>query len=108
MIFYFLSGYLVVAMLFLAIGSLSDSMQDAQSYLTPVLILIMLPVVFTIQTIARNPDAAFVHVLSLIPLYTPFADIMRLSDVITRAMAVDKTKRFQSMDELRGALEKYM
>ena len=31
-----------------------------------------------------------------------------LSDVIGRAMAVDKTKRFQSMDELRGALEKYM
>jgi len=31
-----------------------------------------------------------------------------LSDVVTRAMSVDKTKRFQSMDELRGALEKYM
>jgi len=31
-----------------------------------------------------------------------------LSDVVTKAMSVDKTKRFQSMDELRGALEKYM
>jgi HEAT repeat protein/tRNA A-37 threonylcarbamoyl transferase component Bud32 len=31
-----------------------------------------------------------------------------LSDVVTKAMAVDKTKRFQTMDELRGALEKYM
>ena len=31
-----------------------------------------------------------------------------LSDVVGRAMAVDKTKRFQTMDELRGALEKYM
>ncbi|MEJ1966629.1 MAG: HEAT repeat domain-containing protein [Gammaproteobacteria bacterium] len=31
-----------------------------------------------------------------------------LSDVIARAMAVDKTKRFQTMDDLRGALEKYM
>jgi serine/threonine-protein kinase len=31
-----------------------------------------------------------------------------LGDVVTKAMAVDKTKRFQSMDELRGALEKYM
>ena len=31
-----------------------------------------------------------------------------LGEVVTRAMAVDKTKRFQTMDELRGALEKYM
>jgi serine/threonine-protein kinase len=31
-----------------------------------------------------------------------------LAEVVSRAMAVDKTKRFQSMDELRGALEKFM
>jgi eukaryotic-like serine/threonine-protein kinase len=31
-----------------------------------------------------------------------------LGDLIMKAMAVDKTKRFQSMDELRGALEKFL
>jgi hypothetical protein len=31
-----------------------------------------------------------------------------LSDVIMKAMAVDKNKRFQTMDELRGALEQHM
>ncbi|HVC30806.1 MAG TPA: protein kinase, partial [Steroidobacteraceae bacterium] len=31
-----------------------------------------------------------------------------LSDLIMRSMAVDKSKRPQSMDELRGALEKYI
>jgi len=31
-----------------------------------------------------------------------------LSDLVMKSMAVDKTKRFQSMDELRGALEKYL
>jgi serine/threonine-protein kinase len=30
-----------------------------------------------------------------------------LSEIVTRAMAVDKVRRFQSMDELRTALEKY-
>jgi serine/threonine-protein kinase len=30
-----------------------------------------------------------------------------LAEVITRAMAVDKAKRFQTMDELRGALERF-
>jgi eukaryotic-like serine/threonine-protein kinase len=31
-----------------------------------------------------------------------------LSDAVMKAMAVDKNKRFQSMDELRGVLESYM
>ncbi len=31
-----------------------------------------------------------------------------LSDAVMKAMAVDKNKRFQSMDELRGMLESYM
>jgi eukaryotic-like serine/threonine-protein kinase len=31
-----------------------------------------------------------------------------LSDLVVRAMAVDKAKRFQTMDELRGALEQYV
>jgi eukaryotic-like serine/threonine-protein kinase len=31
-----------------------------------------------------------------------------LSDAVMKAMAVDKNKRFQSMDELRGTLETYM
>ncbi len=30
-----------------------------------------------------------------------------LSEIVTRAMAVDKVRRFQTMDELRAALEKY-
>ncbi len=31
-----------------------------------------------------------------------------LSDLVMKAMAVDKAKRFQSMDELRAALERYL
>src|SRR5215469_4244933 len=30
-----------------------------------------------------------------------------LADLVMKAMAVDKTKRFQSMDELRGAMERF-
>jgi ABC-2 type transport system permease protein len=78
LIFYFLSGYVIVAMLFLAIGSLSDSMQDAQGYLMPVIFGIMLPIVFVMQASLRSPDSLFVHVLSWIPLYTPFAMLARL------------------------------
>jgi len=78
LIFYFLGGYLVVTMLFLAIGSISDSMQDAQSYLAPVLLLITLPIVFTIQATIRSPDSVLPRVLSWVPLYTPFVMLARL------------------------------
>ena len=78
LIFDFLSGYVIVSMLFLAIGSLSDSMQDAQGYLMPVIMGITLPIVFVMQASLRSPDAPFVHVLSWIPLYTPFAMLARL------------------------------
>jgi len=30
-----------------------------------------------------------------------------LSEIVVKTMAVDKARRFQSMDELRAALEKY-
>jgi ABC-2 type transport system permease protein len=78
MIFYFLAGYVILSMVFLAIGSLSDSMQDAQGYLTPVLMMVMLPVIFLMQAALRDPDGLFVHILSWIPLYTPFAMLARL------------------------------
>lgn len=78
LIFYFLSGYLVVSMLFLAIGSLSDTIQDAQSYLAPVLLLITLPIVFTVQAALRSPESVLPRVLSWVPLYTPFVMLARL------------------------------
>jgi ABC-2 type transport system permease protein len=84
MIFYFLSGYLIISMIYLTIGSLSDSMQDAQGYLMPVIMLIMLPIIFIIQAALRTPDAPLVHVLSWIPIYTPFAMLARLGTGVPR------------------------
>jgi ABC-2 type transport system permease protein len=78
MIFYFLSGYLIISMIYLAIGSVSDSMQDAQGYLMPVIMTFMLPIIFIIQASLRSPNAPLVHVLSWIPIYTPFAMLARL------------------------------
>ena len=79
MIFYFLSGYLILSMVFLAIGSLSDSMQDAQSYLMPVLLGVMLPVFIMMQASLTDSDSLLTQILSWVPLYTPFAMLARLA-----------------------------
>ena len=38
LLFYFVAGYLIVSMAYLAIGSVSDFMQDAQGYMMPVIL----------------------------------------------------------------------
>jgi len=78
MLFYFLAGYLIISMLYLAIGALSNSLQDAQSYLMPVIMLIMLPVIFMMVSVIQQPNGMFPAIMSWIPLYTPFAMLARL------------------------------
>jgi len=78
MLFYFVAGYLIISMLYLAIGALSNSLQDAQSYLMPVIMIITLPVVFMMVSVAQQPNGIFPVILSWIPLYTPFAMLARM------------------------------
>jgi ABC-2 type transport system permease protein len=83
MIFYFVAGYLIISMLYLAIGSLSNSLQDAQAYLMPVIFIIMLPTMFMMFSIVQNPDALLPRVMSWIPLYTPFAMLGRMGSGVS-------------------------
>ena len=77
LIFYFVTGYLISAMIFLAIGSISDSMSDAQAYLTPVMMVQTLPFIVLGQLI-NNPDATAAKIMSWIPIYTPIAMLARM------------------------------
>lgn len=78
MLYFFLTGYLMVSMILLAIGAMSDSMRDAQSYLTPVLMVIAMPFTIVAQGILSNTGATALKVLTWIPLYTPFTMLARL------------------------------
>src|SRR5690606_35725358 len=91
MIFYFLAGYLILSTIFLGIGALSDSMQDAQSYLGPVLLIFMLPLIMMMQASLRDPDSTVTQVLSWIPIYTPFAMLTRLGSGVSLAELIGTT-----------------
>jgi ABC-2 type transport system permease protein len=95
LIFYFVTGYLIISMIYLAIGALSTSLQDAQAYLMPVIFVITLPIVFMMISVVQDPNGILPVTLSWIPLYTPFAMLGRfgsgvaLSEVIgTGAMLI--------------------
>jgi len=78
MIYYFLAGYLMIAMIFLTIGAMSDSFRDAQSYLSPVMLLIVMPYTIIAQAVLRDPNSLGVHIMSWIPIYTPFTMLARM------------------------------
>ncbi len=75
-LFYFAAAYAMFAMIFLAIGAVSNTMQDAQSYMGPLMLLVWLPLPFVVM-IYQNPNGAVASVLTWIPIYTPYAVMMR-------------------------------
>jgi len=75
-LFYFLCAYLIFSMIFLAIGAVSNSLQDAQSYMGPVMLLVFAPLPFMIM-VFQNPNGLVASILTWIPIYTPYAVMMR-------------------------------
>jgi ABC-type Na+ efflux pump permease subunit len=78
MVYYFLAGYLMISMIFLTIGAMSDSFRDAQSYLSPVMLVIAMPYAIIAQAVLRDPSSLGVRIMSWIPIYTPFTMLARL------------------------------
>jgi ABC-type Na+ efflux pump permease subunit len=78
LIYFFLVGYVAISVLFLAIGGMSDSMREAQGYLMPVLLAILMPVTFLLQAIIAGRGGVLVEILTWVPLWTPFTVLARL------------------------------
>jgi ABC-type Na+ efflux pump permease subunit len=79
MIYFFILGYVSVSVFFLAIGAMSDSMRDAQGYLMPVIMAIILPITILMQAVlAGGTGGVMLEVLTWVPIWTPFAVLARL------------------------------
>ncbi len=76
--FYFVVGYLTIASVFLGLGSVCNSQQEAQSLLTPLVFLLMLPF-FLIMPMMEDPNGPIATTVGWVPLYTPFVMMVRLS-----------------------------
>ena len=77
LIIYLILGYLLYGAFFIALGSLSSSMQDAQTLTTPVLFILMACVAI-IPLGLSAPDSPVLRIASFIPFSAPFASIVRL------------------------------
>lgn len=75
-VIYFLLGYMLYAAILIGIGSVVNTIQEAQALMMPVMMLLMLPLLAMIP-VARDPNGTFAKVMSYIPPFTPFVMMNR-------------------------------
>lgn len=75
---YFVGGYLLYSALFAAIGSAIDSDSDAQQFMFPVTIPLILSIIVSSNYIIRSPDSAVSFWFSIIPFTSPIAMMTRI------------------------------
>jgi len=75
-LFYFLCGYIIFAMMYLAIGAISNSLQDAQTFLGPISLLVMAPLPLMVL-VFQDPNGLLATIMTWIPFYTPYAVMLR-------------------------------
>jgi ABC-2 type transport system permease protein len=78
LLLYFFCGLLIYGSIFLAIGSMANSLADAQALLGPAMLILMLPNVL-ISGIMRDPNGELASLISWVPFYTPFFMMLRIA-----------------------------
>lgn len=76
-VFYFVVGYLIYGAIFMAIGSLCETMQEAQTLMSPLVLVLMAPMLLLVFSMS-NPDSALISGAVWMPLFTPFLMMARL------------------------------
>ena len=75
---FLLMAVILFGSLFIAIGAACTDLKDSQNLVTPVMLVVMLPMM-TIAPILRAPDGMFATVLSMVPTAAPFLMMLRIS-----------------------------
>lgn len=78
MLIYFLLGYIFYTALFVGIGSIATTEQEAQQITGYLSMILVLPIVVMMPAI-QNPDLSYVKILSYIPFTAPNVMFLRLS-----------------------------
>ena len=75
---FFLITYVIMGSIMAAIGSSVNELREAQSLMTPVTLLMMIPWLFW-YPISREPNSVFATVVSFIPPMNAFAMLLRIT-----------------------------
>jgi len=76
-VLFLVTGYLLYSTIFALIGSIVNNEKEAQHFVMPISISMMLPVMIAIHVI-QEPNSTLSTVLSLIPIFTPTMMLLRV------------------------------
>jgi len=73
---YFMLGYLFYAAILVGIGSVCNTLKEAQNLMSPIIMMLFLPLMLMVP-IGKDPNGLLAKVVSFIPPLTPFAMMNR-------------------------------
>ena len=77
-IMYFLAGYFLYASIFAAIGAAIDNQADAQQFMMPITLLVILALYVGILTVPEDPNGIVAQIFSYFPFTSPIVMLMRI------------------------------
>jgi ABC-2 type transport system permease protein len=95
-IVYLMLGYVLYSTLFALIGSIVNSDKEAQSFIFPITMTVMLPVIMAVH-IVQEPDSTVNTILSLIPFFTPTMMVARLNFGGVETLSLSNPLVFQAI-----------
>ena len=78
LLIFYLIAYFVIASMMAAIGAAVNEMREAQTLMTPVMLVVMLPWILWLP-ITRDPNSVFATVMSLVPPINSFVMLLRMT-----------------------------
>jgi len=77
LIVFFLIAFLLIAAMMAAVGSAVQDLREAQSLMTPIMLILMVPLMLWMP-ISRNPNGMFATICSMLPPISPFVMVIRI------------------------------
>ena len=77
-IMYFIGGYFLYASIFAAIGAAIDNQADAQQFMLPITLIIIIGLYVGVLTVPEDPNGIVAQIFSYIPFTSPIVMLMRI------------------------------
>ena len=77
-ILYFIGGYFIYASIFAAIGAAIDNQADAQQFMLPITLIVIIGLYVGILTVPEDPNGIIAQIFSYIPFTSPIVMMMRI------------------------------
>ena len=77
-VIYFIGGYFLYASIFAAIGAAIDNQADAQQFMLPITLIVIIGLYVGILTVPEDPNGIVAQIFSYIPFTSPIVMMMRI------------------------------